>query len=351
MVRILFVGGGSIGHVAPCIAVWRAIQEHIPSVQAHFICAERSADREFLTREGVPFTALPLPRRSAIFPLTFLHAYWKASVLLRAFEPHMLLGKGGALSIPVCLAAKRRGIPIVLHESDAVVGRANRFLSHFAETVCLGFPSGEGRRVKEYRQRTVVTGNPVRPEITRGSREEGLRITGFSGKRPVLLIVGGSQGAQALNEIVVQKLSELATLCDIVHIAGKGKTRGAPQQSYFAIEFANEELPHLYALASLAISRAGAGSLSELAANGIPTILVPLRGVAHDHQGVNAERAQESGGCILIEQEGLPRALVPLVRELLADRGRLHALAEKIRTLNRQDAATNIARMLLDLCM
>jgi UDP-N-acetylglucosamine--N-acetylmuramyl-(pentapeptide) pyrophosphoryl-undecaprenol N-acetylglucosamine transferase len=263
----------------------------------------------------------------------------------------MLLGKGGALSIPVCLAAKRRGIPIVLHESDAVVGRANRFLSHFAETVCLGFPSGEGRRVKEYRQRTVVTGNPVRPEITRGSREEGLRITGFSGKRPVLLIVGGSQGAQALNEIVVQKLSELATLCDIVHIAGKGKTRGAPQQSYFAIEFANEELPHLYALASLAISRAGAGSLSELAANGIPTILVPLRGVAHDHQGVNAERAQESGGCILIEQEGLPRALVPLVRELLADRGRLHALAEKIRTLNRQDAATNIARMLLDLCM
>ncbi len=338
--RFLLAGGGSLGHLAPCVAVARALREQVPDASLHIVCARREEETSFLRREDLPHTALPLPKRTWKFPFAFLKALREAGAMLDSFRPHAVFCKGGAVSVPVALAARRRRIPIVLHESDAVMGRANRLIARWARTVCLGMadPKPEVRIPK-----SVFTGNPIRPELTQGNRGEGMTTTGFTGDKPVLLVLGGSQGAQALNETVAARLDELLLRCNVIHLTGPGKAGATPRAGYWSAPFAHDELPHLYALATLALSRSGAGSIAELAANGIPAILVPLRGVAQDHQEANARAAERSGGCMVIEQDDLPARLVPTVQRLLADTTALEAMGGLMSTLHRPIAAKDIA--------
>ncbi len=272
-------------------------------------------------------------------PFTMLSSYFAARKILRDFKPDAIFSKGGAVSIPLCFAAKQMHIPIILHESDAVMGRANSVIANWATTVCVGLPQAKG---------SLLTGNPVRPEITKSTRAEGLRLTNFSGSKPVLLIYGGSQGSQALNEWTIKHLDELVELCNVIHLTGKGKPGASSRSGYYTSPFAFTELPHLYAITTLAISRAGSGTISELAANGIPAILVPLRGLAQDHQYLNARAAQETGGCMVVEQTRIEEELFSTIRVTLDDAKKLRHLKEKMRTLWHPEAAKSIARHVLE---
>ncbi|MCA9370376.1 MAG: UDP-N-acetylglucosamine--N-acetylmuramyl-(pentapeptide) pyrophosphoryl-undecaprenol N-acetylglucosamine transferase [Candidatus Peregrinibacteria bacterium] len=301
MQTILFVGGGSVGHIAPSVAVWDACKTLQPDLSAHFICSPRQDDAAFLKKNTLPFTVLNAPRASLLFPVQFVKAVRSAKQILDAVKPDIIFSKGGYVSLPICFEAHRRKIPIILHESDAVSGYANTIVSRWATHVCTGFP----------------TGNPIRKEITEGSKKEARRITGFDGSKPVLLVMGGSQGATSINEAIIAQLDDLLLRCDIIHITGRNKGSYVPlARNYYATEFANEELKHFYALADIALSRAGAGSIAELVANDIPSILVPLRGVGHDHQYKNALAAVESSACIHLEQKELRTKLLPTVHTL-----------------------------------
>lgn len=337
--RVLFIGGGSLGHITPLLAVWRALEKKDVAA-AHFVCSERAEEQSFLREEDVSFTPVPLVRRS---PLLLLHAIRNAVAaghILESFRPHVILGKGGALSIPLCLRAQKQGIPIVLHESDAVMGRANRLLARWAETVCLGFPLN-AKPPKMKRGTVVVTGNPVRPEMTRGSRERGLVFTGFSGHRPILLVLGGSQGAASLNAAIALHAAMLLQHWDIVHLTGSGKAGWKGTHSgYFVRPCAHHELPDLYACATLAVSRGGASIMSELAACGIPAVLVPLEGLAQNHQWENALAAAAYGGVRILRQHEL--------REHLPDFLALQNMPRRrFRTMEQQTAACSIADILL----
>ena len=341
MAHVLFVGGASIGHIAPSLAVMQQLVHLLPEVKCHFVCLPKQTETDYLEQNRCAFSTIDSPRFSLSFPWKFLRAYRQASALLSELKPSVVFSKGGHVSVPVCLAAKRRGIPIVLHESDAVSGYANRIVGKWATTICTGFPSEKTDR------RHVHTGNPIRQETACGRAEEGLRITGFSGKRPVLLVMGGSQGAQALNEALIAHIQELLEVCDVIHLTGHGKTGASVADTrYFRREFVYGELPHLYAIASLALSRAGANALSELAANGIPTIVVPLRGVGHDHQQANAKRAATGGGCILLDQSELDNKIVPLVKYCLQDKTMRESMSESMRNLFFQEASLQIAKIL-----
>ncbi len=328
MLRVLFAAGGSIGHIAPCVAVWRAVQKIKPVTEAHFVCSTREEDIRFLQKEGVICTALG-GRGISIWTLpAILSRAWK---VLSHVTPDVIFTKGGGVTVPIALAGWMRGIPIVVHESDAIPGRATRLLSTFATHVVQGFPA-----------------NPIRPEILRGSRERGLALTGFSGDRPILLVMGGSQGAAALNDAVAAKLDELLVRVDIVHITGKGKSGASAQPGkYWTCEFAHKEYPHLLAIADIALSRAGAGSISELAVSGIAAILVPLRGLAHDHQERNARAMEEKDACVVIEQDSLVRALLPAVKRFLDDPPLLQHMQETMHTLAGLDASRKVAEILL----
>lgn len=339
---VLFVGGGTIGHIAPSIAVWKALQKLDTDLQAHFVCSPRGEDASFLEKEGYNYTVTDAPRLSLTFPFKFIRAYKHAKEIVDRIQPQVVFCKGGYVSVPLSLAAKMRGIPIVLHESDAKGGHANQVVSRWASHICLGFPP------KNESPHRTFTGNPVREEIAKGKKEEGLRITGFSGNRPILLVMGGTQGAQAINEMISKKLHTLLPLCDIVHITGTGKSViHQKTKGYWSVPFAFQELPHLYACATLALSRAGAGSLAELAANGVPTILVPLRGVGHDHQQKNAVQAAMSKGCVVMQQVQLDAQLVPFLKTLLGDTRQLQNMSESIRKLFKSDADRQIAQIIL----
>lgn len=341
--RILLVGGGSVGHTAPAVAVARAVMRQKPGTVVHIACGPRTDETAFLTAENLPHSTLPLPHRSVLLPMELIRSYRAAKGLIERFQPDCVFSKGGALSVPVCLAASRKKIPIVLHESDARPGRASRLIARRAQKVCTGFPS------THLSKKEIWTGNPVRPGIAHGKREEGLRRTGLSGTKPILLITGGSQGAASLNDAVHDHLDALLSLCDIIHLTGRGKKTVAQERpGYFAEEFALSDLPDLYAAATLALSRAGAGSLSELAANGIPTIVVPLEGVAQDHQMENARQAAASGGALLLEQAELRSNLLPTIRSLLAHEEKLREMADAMRTLSKPDAAEKIAAAVIE---
>lgn len=337
--KILFACGGSIGHVAPAVAVWRALSEKHPGAAAVFVCANREDEKEFLAKEMLRFQTLPVPRLGFPFLWKFPQGFFGSFSILKQEKPDAVLSKGGAMSVPLSLAAWVKGIPVVLHESDAVMGTANRMIARIARHVCLG--TGEPRSAKE-----VMTGNPVRPLMREGKKEEGRRITGLSGAKPVLMVNGGSQGAKTLNEWVAANIGRLLPVCDIIHITGRGKRGADKRDGYFCAEFVTSELPHLYACSSLALTRAGAGTIGELAATGTPAILVPLPGLAHDHQTKNAVQAAASGGCMVMQQDDLPGHLFPLLTSILADHGKQAEMSARIRTLDRPAAALQIAEVI-----
>ena len=346
--RVLFSGGGSTGHLAPSVAVWEALRAVSPEATALFLCSERPGDAAFLSLEKIEPRTMPMPRIGISLLWRLPSDIVRALGLLREFRPDVIFCKGGGLNVPVALAAKILCIPIVLHESDRVMGRANRFLSRFAKIICLGFPL----LTTNYSLQTVITGNPIRRRVTKGSRDEGLHITGLSGRRPILLVIGGSQGAQSINDGVAALLPELLQVCDIAHVTGAGKMPAMmgemnTQGKYWAAENASRELQHLYAIADIAVSRAGAGSISELAANHIPSILIPLRGLAQDHQEANARYAAQAGGCLILEQEDIPTRMAALIRELCSSTNKRKELQERIGALQQENSAEQIAQILL----
>lgn len=323
MTRVLLVGGTSAGHLAPMVAVAEALETLEPGVTLSFTCSDREIDTSFLATEKRVFSTLPVPRD----PLTFLRAFATSLSILHKEKPDVVFSKGSAVSVPLCFAARAKGIPVVLHESDAVMGRANRMIARVATKTLLG----------------TDIGNPIRARMTRGKKEEGLRVTGFSGAKPVLLVMGGSQGALSINEEIAKNLDALTEAADVIHLTGKGKSVAANRPGYFSTEFGSDVLPHLYAITTLAVCRAGAGSIAELAACGIPGILIPLEGLAGDHQVKNAVRAEATGAFIHLPQ-GRIAELAPLVVDLLGDPVRLQTLRAK----NRYAAGTEPARLIAE---
>lgn len=348
MVRILFAAGGSIGHIAPCIAVLRALQKIEPGTQAHFVCSTRPEDQIFLKKEGVMFTAIA---KRVISIRTLPVAFLRACGVLSRTRPDVILAKGGCVTVPVALAGRFMRIPIVVHESDAIHGRATRFIGRFARAICFGFPQSEAHKLTagtSNHAAPLYTGNPVRPAIMQGSRERGLAITGFSGMRPILLVMGGSQGASAINDAVATQLDALLSLVDVAHITGIGKKSSARRAGrYWSCEFAHEDYPHLLAITDLALSRAGAGAISELATYGIAAMFVPLRGVAHDHQEGNARAAEANGACVVIEQDSLQSALLPAIHRFLDNPPMFRNIRDNIRTMAGLDAGKKLAEILL----
>lgn len=326
-IRVLMVGGGSAGHVAPMVAVAEALETIDPDVTVSFVVSDTPSDGAFLTMEKRAFRTLPLPRRSLALPFVFLRAFLRSGRILRTERPHVVFSKGGAVSVPMVLAARMRRLPVVAHESDAITGWANSMATWLGATVLLA----------------THVGNPIRARITQGTKNEGLRITGFSGKKPILLVMGGSQGARAINEVVTRHLDDILALADVIHLTGVGKKTLTNRPGYYATEFGSDILPHLYACADLAVSRAGAGSIAELAACGVPSIFVPIQKLAGDHQVKNVESLERDGAAIVLPQDRLDAELVSRIRSILENVETARSIADKMRNIAHPEAARLVA--------
>lgn len=306
---------------------------------------------------GIPFASIFTGKLRRYFdwrnftdPFLAVAGFFQSLWILIRFWPHAVFAKGGFVSLPVALAAFLLRRPIVLHESDAVMGLSNRIVARLAKKVCVGFPG-----VLSDNSKTVFTGNPVRLSMRNGHAEEGYRITGFHPEKPVLLVWGGSQGSEEINTLLSRELPHLKSAFQIVHIAGAGKksdggsSGGSDRGSnggYIQFEYLGEELPHIYAITDFVVGRAGANSLYELALVQKPAVLLPLKSAAHNHQVLNADYFERMGASVVLKPgQSLSEVLIALVH----NPAQVQSMKKALATLAKPEAAETIARIILGL--
>ena len=324
MKRIVLTGGGTAGHVSPNQAL-------IPLLLAegweiHYIGTKNGIERTLIEpTEGVTYHAVSSGKLRRYFdlknftdPFRVIAGAFQSFSIIRKLNPAVVFSKGGFVSVPVVVGAALCGVPGVMHESDITPGLANKLCKPFAKAVCTTFP--ECARLLG--DKGIETGTPLRAQIFSGTRERGLALSGFSGERPVLMMIGGSLGAQTVNAVLREALPELTKRFDVLHVCGKGniapELEGMP--GYRQFEYLTDELPDAFACADILLSRAGSNSLSEILALHKPALLIPYHSGRGD-QVLNANSLKARGlAHVMLQSELTAQSLPPAIDALWEDR-------------------------------
>lgn len=348
--KVLIAAAGTGGHVFPALACAHAFA--VRGYQVHWLASARGMEHELVTAAGFilhPIAAQGLRGKGLKAflqaPVQLVHALWQASRVVRRLRPICALGMGGYVSGPACLAAWLSGVPVVIHEQNAVAGTANRILAHLARKICQGFPGAFAPS-----QRLVTTGNPVRPELFAYNKQPLPQPSKLR-----LLVLGGSLGAEPLNRLIPAALHELTTeeRPQVVHQAGKAHA-ATTRERYAALGIHAQVLPFIarmdeaYAQADLVICRSGALTVSELAAVGLPALLIPLPHAIDDHQTHNAGFLVAADAALLLPQSTTsPQVLAQQLKQLCAQPERLTAMGLRARALAKPGATEQV----VDLCL
>lgn len=358
IIRILVTGGGTGGHLFPAVATAQEFKRRMPETEVLFVGTRRKVDTSSLAVYGFASKSiscyglkgkklLELMKALAVLPWSC----FQALVIMRSFRPHIVFGVGGYVTGPVVATAKLLGITTVIHEQNSVPGLANRKLGRIVDRVCLSLPeSGELFPISKI----VYTGNPVRStilELTRSSKKE-------RNLKKTVLVLGGSQGAQAVNRLVVRALETFSeqqlSLMRVVHQTG-AKDLEAVQDMYQNIGVEVDvrsfitEMHKVYEDTDLVVSRAGATTLSELAVLGKPVVLIPFPFAADNHQEKNANYYAAAGGAILFKENELTgEKLAETIWSLLEDNKRRQEMADSMKERSFPDAAGKIVECCLD---
>ena len=310
MKRIVLTGGGTAGHVTPNIALLPKLQEL--GYDVHYIGSYNGIEKTLMEGCHVPYYGISSGKLRRYFdlknfsdPFKVLKGFSEASKLLKNLKPDVVFSKGGFVSVPVVIAAAKQRIPVVIHESDMTPGLANKLSIPAASKVCCNFPETLNHLPKG---KAVLSGSPIREELLTGNREKALAFTGLTGKKPVLLIIGGSLGSVVVNEAVRGILPTLLKKFEIIHLCGKGKLDQTltAMNGYVQYEYISDELKDLFALSDIVISRAGANSICEFLALRKPALLIPLSAAAsRGDQILNAHSFEKQGFAAVLEEEQL----------------------------------------------
>ncbi len=327
MKKIIMTGGGTAGHVTPNIALMPALKE--AGFDIEYIGSINGMEKGLIEATGTPYHGISSGKLRRYFdwknfsdPFRVLKGYGQAVSLMKKIKPDVVFSKGGFVSVPVVLAAKHCHIPAIIHESDITPGLANKIAIKGAKKVCCNFPE-----TMKYlpADKAVLTGSPIRRELFSGNAENAIRLCNFKDhSKPVLLIIGGSLGSKIVNEAVRKVLPELLEKFYVIHLCGKGNLDNSLSGTigYAQFEYASSELTDMFALADMAISRAGANSICELLALHKPNILIPLSAAAsRGDQVLNANSFKKQGFSYVLEEEHLTaESLLKAVQEVYDNR-------------------------------
>lgn len=310
MKRIVLTGGGTAGHVTPCIALLPGLKDKGYDIQ--YIGSYKGIERTLIEEYNIPYHGISsgklrryLDIKNFSDPFRVLKGYYEAKGLMKKLKPDIVFSKGGFVSVPVVLAAKKYKIPVIIHESDMTPGLANKISIPAAQKVCANFPETLSYLPKD---KAVLTGTPIRKELFSGNKIQGLDFCNFTANKPVILVIGGSTGSRAINEVVRGMLPTLLRDYQVIHLCGKNnlveKLKGL--SGYVQFEYINDELKDLFAAADLVISRAGANAICELLALRKPNILIPLpHGSSRGDQILNADSFEQQGFSYVISEDDL----------------------------------------------
>jgi len=353
--RVLIATGGTGGHIYPALSVATKIRALYPQCRLVFAGGEYGSEKEIVPRAGIEFKSFPA---SGVLGkgLKSLGSLWWVSkslvlcyIFLRSFRPEVVLGFGGYAGFIPVLTARWMGIPTAVHEQNSLPGVTNRILGRKVKKVLLSFDDVQNFFSAE---KVVLTGNPVRPELL--NREYA--VPGMHEQSKKLLILGGSQGARAVNDAVLENLVELKAMdVQIWHQTGNNdfqRIKEIYQARYpqARVEAYIDDMAEAYDFASLVLCRAGASTISELCAAGKPSVLIPFPYATHDHQMVNAKYLEQAGAAMIVAQSYLQEVnLARLIGDLLAMPDRLRQMSRAAKKLSRPDAADNIVQELIKL--
>ncbi len=364
--EIVFTGGGTGGHIFPIIAVIREMKRNYPrqDMKLFYIGPKDDYSLALLGQENVAIKKILAGKLRRYFSFKNLIDIFKIPIgMLQAFfylffiAPDVVISKGGYGSFPIVVSARILHIPVFLHESDIIPGLVTKKTSKWAAEIFTSFPKTEFFP----KEKIINLGNPVRMEILQGSKERAKEIFRLQDNKPLLLILGGSQGAQRLNDIILQILPEMLESFEIIHQTGqknfseiKAETDAillkSSKKYYHPFPFLDEEYyKHALFACSLVISRAGSGTIFEIAANEKPSILIPLPHSAQNHQIKNAYAYSKSGSCQVIEQENLkPHFFLEKLKYLFSRPQDLEEMSINSKRFSRPKAAKIMASYLLE---
>lgn len=310
MKRIVLTGGGTAGHVTPCIALLPALTKE--GYDIHYIGSYEGIERKLIEEYNIPYYGISsgklrryLDIKNLTDPVKVVKGYYEARKILKELKPDILFSKGGFVSVPVVLAAKKYRIPVIVHESDMTPGLANKIAIPAAKKVCANFPETMNHLPTD---KAVLTGTPIRKELFSGNKIRGLDFCGFTANKPIIMIIGGSSGSKKINDVVRGMLPTLLRDYQIIHLCGKGNLDEKLKNTggYAQYEYINDELSDLFAASNLVISRAGANAICEILALKIPNILIPLsQKASRGDQILNAESFECQGYSYLLKEENL----------------------------------------------
>lgn len=337
MKRILLTGGGTAGHVTPNLALLPRLREL--GYEISYMGSHNGIERKLIEDLRIPYYGISSGKLRRYFdpknftdPFKVIKGYGEACRIIKKLSPDVLFSKGGFVSVPVVLAASRYHVPAIIHESDMTPGLANKLCIPSARKVCCNFPE-----TMQYlpSDKAVLTGSPIRQELLQGNRLNALRFTGLSANKPVILVMGGSMGAAAVNEAVRRILPKLLKEFQVVHLCGSGKldTSLGHLGGYVQYEYIQNELKDLFALADIVISRAGANAICELLALKKPSLLIPLSAAAsRGDQILNARSFEKQGFSMVLEEEQITgETLLQAVHTLFENRSALISAMDRSR--------------------
>ena len=326
MKRILLTGGGTAGHVTPNIALLPRLREL--GYEISYVGSYNGIEKKLMEDFQVPYYGISSGKLRRYFdpknftdPFKVIKGYGEACRIIKKLSPDVLFSKGGFVSVPVVLAANRYHVPAIIHESDMTPGLANKLCIPSAKKVCCNFPE-----TIQYlpANKAVLTGSPIRQELLKGDRLHALRFTGLSANKPVILVMGGSMGAVAVNEALRRILPTLLKEFQVIHLCGAGKLDHSLGHlaGYVQYEYIKDELKDLFALADIVISRAGANAICELLALKKPSLLIPLSAAAsRGDQLLNAHSFEKQGFSMVLEEEKITNdALLQAIHTLYQNR-------------------------------
>ena len=365
--RIVLTGGGTGGHLTPLVAVADKLKAKLGGdANLLYIGSGAEMEKKMMKEEGIPakFVLSGKMRRYFSFqnvidffklPIGFIQSLW---ILLR-FMPDVIFSKGGYVAVPIVIVAWIYRIPIMIHESDSAPGIANQFLARFANRIAVAYPSAEEYFPKE---KTALVGNPIRYQVTDGDPIILRQQLNFTQSRKTILVLGGSQGSQAINDAIVKILPQLLQHFQVIHQTGEKNYENvireaafmgvkAGHEGYYPVGFMNaNKLRDAFALSDLVISRAGATFITEIAANAKPAILVPISQSANDHQRMNAYALAKIGAALVLEETNLgEHILIQKIENILNDNELRSAMTEQIQTFYHPNAADVIANSIIEI--
>ncbi len=366
--RIIITGGGTGGHIYPALALARHIKQVNPGAELLFVGASGGMEETLIPKAGFDLETLPvrgIPRKLNIRLL--LQVFYlmgkstrQAGKILDKFKPAFVIGTGGYAAAPLAVAALRRRIKVLIHEQNVLPGRTNRLIAPFAYKVCLSFEASRRRFIRH--NNLILTGNPRASEVGGVVREKARSLLNMDPELPFLLAAGGSQGAHVLNQSMMDFLflSSAHKKFQVLYVTGERyyeevisrvKALKIPQiyGGRLQIRPYQQDMPLAMAAADLMITRAGATTIAELTALGLPAVIVPSPNVAHNHQLINALELSRQGAAVLLEEKGINGVkLQQTVRNLFETPGKLTQMSENSKKLGHPGASENIYSLLVN---